>query len=186
MTDKSFHCKQCNYTTDRLYDYNKHKKTKTHLQNLCDIDTNENVFSCIKCNFYTTNKNNYNKHLLTQKHIVDSSEKKQHVCKHCEKQYSSKSNLWKHENKCTGSLKESSENNTSNEILVHFITQSKEIQNILIEQNKEYQKKTEELMKKTEEQSKQIMELTKAVSVTNNITNSNNNNTNKRIIRSSI
>lgn len=164
MTDEPFHCKHCNYTTNRIYDYTKHNKTKMHLKHLSNIDNNKNIFSCIKCNFYTTNKNNYTQHLLTKKHLIDSSEKKLCICKFCEKQYSNQSNLCKHEQKCNN------KNNKSDEILLQFVRQSKEIQNILIEQNKE-------LQNKMIEQSKQIIELTKVVSVTTNITNQNTQNT---------
>lgn len=188
-----YECKKCNHITSSLNDFNLHIESIEHLgkkgkkteKKISEISqTKPEKFNCELCNITTTRFSHYQNHIKTTKHLLKIKPIKRNKieCPDCNKEYSTNGNLTKHKKICKGPIKESIENNTSNEILVNFITQSKEIQNILIEQNKELQNKiieqNEQFMKKTEEQSKQIMELTKAVSVTNNITNSNSNNNN--------
>lgn len=63
-------------------------------------------FCCIKCKYITTTTNHLKQHLLTKKHInmpdeQDGNERVcQYKCDNCDKQYHSKSGLWKHSQKC--------------------------------------------------------------------------------------
>jgi hypothetical protein len=52
-------------------------------------------FECEKCKYTTAKKGNYDKHLTTQKHIGLSLQ-----CSVCNKQYTTKSGLWKHKETC--------------------------------------------------------------------------------------
>jgi len=52
-------------------------------------------FNCEKCNYSTTKKGNYDKHLNTKKHLSSP-----HHCSTCNKQYTTKSGLWKHRETC--------------------------------------------------------------------------------------
>ena len=185
-----YECKHCCYITSHIYDFNNHNKSNEHLgkiggkeEEIISRKTSEK-YICELCDFNTHRHSHYQNHIKTKKHLSKTipSEFDKTVCPGCNKEYSCNWNLSRHKKICKVPLKESNENNTPNDTLVQFITQSKEIQNILIEQNKELQNKiieqNEQFMKKTEEQSKQIMELTKVVSITNKITNSNNNSNN--------
>ena len=55
-------------------------------------------FECIKCNYSTTKKGNYDKHITTKKHLSSPNH-----CTICNKQYSTKSGLWKHKETCQSS-----------------------------------------------------------------------------------
>ena len=52
-------------------------------------------FLCEKCNYSTTKKGNYDKHITTKKHLSSP-----HHCNTCNKQYTTKSGLWKHREIC--------------------------------------------------------------------------------------
>lgn len=52
-------------------------------------------FECVKCNYSTTKKGNYDKHITTKKHLSSPN-----FCNTCNKQYSTKSGLWKHKETC--------------------------------------------------------------------------------------
>jgi hypothetical protein len=52
-------------------------------------------FECVKCNYSTTKKGNYDKHITTKKHLSSPNH-----CSTCNKQYSTKSGLWKHKETC--------------------------------------------------------------------------------------
>ncbi len=59
-------CELCNYTTNKLFNFNKHKLTKKHQQmELCDKilkESNRSSFICNYCNKKYTSKTYYNKH----------------------------------------------------------------------------------------------------------------------------
>jgi len=74
-------------------------------------------FTCINCDYFTDKKSSYDKHLLTSKHIkltnvntfsnnscpkmIDTN--KIFNCKLCDKEFTSRVGLWKHNKKCNGS-----------------------------------------------------------------------------------
>jgi hypothetical protein len=62
------------------------------------------------------------------------------------------------------------------DVLVEFIKENKELRNILVEQNKEFQEKTTRLLHHNEQQTKIIAELAQKQSITNNTTNKTTNN----------
>lgn len=191
-----FRCEKCDYNTCRLSDFKRHIDTITH--NVKNMSTNVNEISpisfyhCSDCSYTTSKHNDFQKHKMTKRHI--QREKKEakdskHTCGHCGKNYSAQSSLSRHRRTCVQTqdivLPVPSiqpiqpipqvqaapiiEENT----LMQFITQSKDIQNLLIEQNKEMQ----EIQRQNLEYQKQIIELSKQqTQITNNTTNNTTNN----------
>jgi len=156
---ENFICEYCYYVTSKLSDYNKHLLTLKH-QNRdknATLSTNcrKNIslnFICEKCNYNTSKQNDYNKHLLTMKHKINNDQNEtiknspKHYCDGCNKQFNSYNSLWKHKNKYNCKtidvISEKAPSNTiTSEMFMEFFKQSKELQNILIEQNKELQNK---------------------------------------------
>jgi hypothetical protein len=85
-------------------------------------------FNCINCDYFTDKKSSYEKHLLTSKHIkltnVNTFSNKScpkmidvnkiFNCKLCDKEFTSRVGLWKHNKKCNGShLNVTNEDNNS-------------------------------------------------------------------------
>jgi len=192
-----YHCEQCDYTTERLYDLKKHTQTKKHilrcLDDVAESKPPEHVYDCKVCDFSTTVYTEYVKHCETGFHSSYSEDKRPQCC-YCGMQYSAQSNLLKHRKRCKQknvvvqerTKEKMSEETTevrslteptnefryhTTDALLEFIKQSTEIQNVLIEQN-------EKLLQKTEEQSKQIQELAKnqalATTTNHNYTTTNN------------
>jgi len=92
-----------------------------------------------------------------------------HICQNCDKKYKDYSGLWRHKKKCFNEVNNKLINEEDNEETSNQITP--ELIMSVLQQNKELQKM---LM----EQNKTIIELSKNNSITN-ITNSNNNSNNK-------
>jgi len=65
-------------------------------------------YSCNECNLTTNNKKDYEIHLTTRKHnnnanplkIASLATQNSPKCKNCDKEYESRSGLWRHEKKC--------------------------------------------------------------------------------------
>jgi hypothetical protein len=139
-----------------------------NLQNTININADNETkcinkyFICETCNYRTNNKYDFNRHNVSQKHINKLSDEnnKTNICEHCKKEYVSKKNLKKHELKCKFIQQERPEITT--ELIVQILKQNKDLQNILIEQNK------------------QMMEMSKTQSISNNISNNSNNTTNQQ------
>ena len=168
---------------------------------------NENDFYCNICNFKCKYKSNYDKHLLTEKHkkkfiIVTEGEPEEikYICCNCNKEYINNSGLWKHKKKCipfdnkkgTTQLQNvftptnviSKSSIITPDIFFEVLKESKELQQVLIEQNKELQNKLLEqnnkLLEKDNiliEQNNKIIEL---ASKPQSIINNNNNTTNQQ------
>jgi hypothetical protein len=66
-----YYCSDCNYNTQKKYNFDCHIKSKKHHQNIvkCDDDEN-NIYLCEICNYSTNIYSNFAKHLNTQKHII--------------------------------------------------------------------------------------------------------------------
>ena len=137
-------------------------------------------YFCSKCQYITNNKKDFLKHSATLKHLnlvgmlINANKKSPehnledplpvvtesgHKCENCSRIYRHLPSLSRHKNTCT-IVKES--HDTSSDLVVELIKQSKELQNLLVEQNK------------------QIIELSKSQTVTNNITTNNTNTTNQQ------
>ena len=193
-----FHCEKCDYYTSRITDFKRHNDSITHNVKNMSIDVNENsqhtFYHCTGCSYTTSKHYDFQKHKLTKRHI--QREKKEnpvnnsiiHKCSQCGKQYSAQSSLSRNRRTCTPIpdpnplpvstievVPEPIMQRVDNDTLIQFITQSNEIQNLLIEQNKEMQ----EMQRQNLEYQKQIIELSKQQTqvthhTTNNTTNNNN------------
>jgi hypothetical protein len=135
-------------------------------------------FICEKCDYKTSKKSSFDKHLLTDKHNIslksDAGDTNCDIkvakscslmCEKCYKSYNSRNGLWKHKKTCIITEKETNINDKNNnneispELIMSVLQQNKELQQILLEQNKT------------------IIELSKNNSITNNnITHTNSHN----------
>ena len=166
------------------------------------------TFICDHCNYNCNKKTNYLRHLTSEKHNKNVNKiVKSNICEHCNKEFTTQSGLWKHRKKCVieenntvGEKKTCIEKKTDDEnkvsitnnipmdLILEVIKQSKEIQNVLVEQTKELQQKLLEqnqkllekenqLLEKEDqliEQNKQLIELAKKPSMVNSNNNNNN------------
>jgi hypothetical protein len=173
---KEYNCDCCNYNTSYKKDYSKHMLTAKH-KKLLDLTINRtNLTNNISCVEF--------------------------ICNNCNKKYNSRVGLWYHKNKnyCNKETREVAipqeaqsfiqgtkltvgSSDIPIELVLEVIKQSKEVQNVLIEQNKELQKQLLEhsnkllenenrLLEQNDKHHKQILEIAKKP----NMINSNNNN----------
>jgi len=111
-------------------------------------------FCCNYCNYKTSHKSKYDRHLLTAKHIkkvngnvleTQMSEKDIAIftCKKCNKEFLSRSGLWKHNNNCKVELVESlndTSNNQlpiSNDVIMKLLNDNQELKNIIFKQQEQ-------------------------------------------------
>ena len=105
-------------------------------------------FHCSVCDYYTSRKSQYDRHILTDKHknqqlSTNINEKVQESsaafnCE-CGKKYKDRSGLWRHAKKCqfnTVLTAEELSNQITPELILSVLHQNKELQTMLIEQNK--------------------------------------------------
>ena len=110
------------------------------------------LYNCEKCYFKTSHKNDYNKHLITLKHQktcfgnemeINGNENTQKnpkkpnlfVCEICNKNYNTKSGLWKHTKNCNINCKD--DNKSNNLQYENTNVSDKELIMMLIKQNSE-------------------------------------------------
>ena len=109
-------------------------------------------YFCEVCNYTTVTKSNFTKHLATAKHclLTDTNKKvsesiDQYVCSKCDKVYKSRVGLWGHNKKCSLSKDVSMSPPGipvfTTEVVLALVSQNKELQNILIEQNQKFMEK---------------------------------------------
>jgi len=135
------------------------------------MDTNEKnpikpiTFFCNICDFNTSNKKDFKRHSLTNKHLLltnpnEITPKNPLFICNCGKTYKHSSSLCAHKKKCTANndINNDDPNQITPELIMSVLHQNKELQQMLIEQNKT------------------IIELSKNSSMTNcnNTTNSHN------------
>ena len=78
-----YYCSDCNYKTQKKYNFNCHMKSKKHHQTIvkcCDDDDDDdddenNIYLCEICNYSTNLYSNFTKHLNTQKHKMKNKSK---------------------------------------------------------------------------------------------------------------
>ena len=121
-------------------------------------------YCCVSCNYTTSHKGHYDRHLLTSKHLNSnkstdngqiSDKKGQHdyKCSCCNKIYSDRSGLWRHQKKCKTSEEtpKSTEENITIEISEKKPDNTQQMnENFIIEfikQNQEFQKQFLEAIK---------------------------------------
>jgi hypothetical protein len=175
---KKFYCESCNYVTSNKYDYNKHMATLKHTTNIQLATSSINInsknaqqiatYDCSVCNFYSKNKTNYDKHLLTEKHINKTKgepKNTKHICSQCNKEYSIYNSLWKHKKHCVVISEQEPLQNKfipgnviTPELFMEVFRESKELQQVLIEQNKQLQNKLIEKDNQLLEQNNKLLE----------------------------
>jgi hypothetical protein len=107
---------------------------------------NPKKYSCELCTFYSNNLKDYNRHCKTLKHAQSQDDNKkpqkpqknpktEFVCIFCNKSYKYSSGLSRHTSKCI-SYKEN-ETNEKDDMLIDMLDKNKELQNIIVEQNKQ-------------------------------------------------
>jgi len=108
-------------------------------------------YYCKYCNHLTSHKSKFDRHLLTAKHIknVNGNVLETHMskkdintftCKKCNKEFLSRSGLWKHNKNCKVELLEVSNDNSnnqlpiSNDVIMKLLNDNQELKNIIVEQ----------------------------------------------------
>jgi len=113
---------------------------------------NAKNFECKNCYFLCAKKSDYDRHLSTRKHFLSHDGNKMEMKKNaenatayhckCGKHYTSYSGYWKHKNSCNLNMKQNNFSNVNNkeeitpELIVCVLQQNKELQHLVIEQNK--------------------------------------------------
>jgi hypothetical protein len=104
-------------------------------------------YECKICYYKTCRKSQYERHLLTPKHKSETNEtdlKQQddqitetnkYVCA-CGKECSSRTTLWRHKKKCTGTIPDD-EQTTDSQLIKYLMKENVEFKNLLLEQNKQ-------------------------------------------------
>ena len=186
-----YYCEICDIDCHKKNKFDQHVLTAKHKKrgNFSKND-NENfpLFKCTNCDIETNNKKDFEKHLLTAKHKNDNASDFSPLsfsCKKCGKKYKFSSGLCRHKQMCKDATTEYSKelglevknmdivvptkySMITPEIMTMVV---KEIQKVLIEQNKTI------LETVIAEQNKTILEVVK-MSGTNNSHNTINNNNN--------
>ena len=131
-------------------------------------DNNEKVFTCEKCAFKCCYESDFNRHILTAKHkLLTNTNKKTrenenvYNCE-CGKHYKHNSSLCKHKKTCSHINNNNTivvqENQEEKPSMMDFITQNKEIIDLLVAQNKEIIIQNKEIIMKNNEQAILIKE----------------------------
>ena len=105
-SSKCFNCSQCDYTTTRKYNYERHMNI-VHKTSLIDIPQNvaltsqnvahEEEHKCPTCYKQFTSKYNLKRHEPVCKNIIQPNQ-----CKECLKIFSSRTSLYHHKSHCKG------------------------------------------------------------------------------------
>ena len=118
--DKFFVCKNCNYKTSKLADYNKHLLTSKH-----------------KKNSYGNTLETKNRQKVANNEIIDISN--QISCNNCQRIFMTRSGLWKHKTKCKELDNKivSQENNISSDLIVKILNENRDMKQMLMDQQKQ-------------------------------------------------
>jgi hypothetical protein len=131
-------------------------------------------YECKKCNYTTSNKYDYTKHTMTAKHLkqqnyrameMDGNEKiAANTCYHCLKEFTTKSGLWKHTQKCVApneNIQDNKivENKATSDLFLQAMNRTNELQEAFLEQNRELQNKLLEKENYIIEQNNKLLEL---------------------------
>jgi hypothetical protein len=138
------------------------------------VQESSSFYNCYNCDYNTCRKSQYDRHLMTSKHLKNVEilqnttilvpKVPEFICNNCNNKYKHHSSLYNHKKKCIIEKEDTNEdkintNEISPELIMSVLQQNKELQTILLEQNKT------------------IIELSKNNSITNNnITHTNSHN----------
>jgi hypothetical protein len=161
-----YYCDVCKTECHKKNNYEKHLLTAKHkkMSDAMDNFHFSTILSCDICDINFANNKDYQKHLLTAKHKKKSScnessihFSKNYPCSQCGKKYASNSGLWRHKQQCKNALQSETYTETHDveteidimqftkqklqdmitpELVMMLIQQNKEMQNMMMEQNK--------------------------------------------------
>jgi len=97
-----FYCKLCLYESECFDSLQAHFKSEAHIDMVCALPK-DTVLTCLVCNQYVTNqKCNFRRHMTTCGVVKQIIEKPpvDFVCNVCNKQFQTRSGLFKHKQKC--------------------------------------------------------------------------------------
>jgi hypothetical protein len=154
----TFSCDVCRFQTRNKQDYTRHLSTTKHKHRAHgDENTPDktSTFSCETCLFQTRNKQDYTRHLSTTKHkhraqgdTNSSNNNSAGYSCGCGKYYAVYGSLWRHKKQCDGTPTQDIPIIT-NEVVLAIVQQNKELQHLLIEQNRKFMEKIAELASAT-------------------------------------
>jgi hypothetical protein len=157
--EEVYSCEKCNFFTPHKGNYNKHLKSNKHR----GIEKEQKKYSCVDCNYHTTYKTDYTRHMAGERHLriieLLKNNLNKNQCPNCKKQYDSSSAFCKHKLTC---IKKSANEDThfdesdsdneddkvsptpaspvtnaiTPEIVLELIQQNRDLQKIILEQNK--------------------------------------------------
>ena len=115
-----FCCIQCDYTTEKKFNFDKHLLTAKHVSTM---NLNENVEKCSKI-------------------------KSNHICSNCNKEYKDYSGLWRHKKKCgIIQCKEDLNDQKKQQQLVDYLMkENSEFKQLMIDQNKQMMDQNKQMM----------------------------------------
>lgn len=164
--NKSISCEKQDKNTRLLLD---RKQKSSQIQNqkyFCDI-----------CDYTTSKQSNYDKHQFTAKHkwkqsatFCSSENTEKYNCSFCGKKYKTRSGIWKHEKTCAKNIDTPSA--IPSEVVMKLIEKNNELQQLIIEQNRESTANTQKL----QEQMLNIVSENRIINNTTNTTNNTQNN----------
>lgn len=138
-------------------------------------------YYCEKCEFTCSKKYNWERHISTSKHTEEifghnfgakgaTSEIYEHICQYCNQKYKTNSGLWKHTKKCIQTNK--------TKMIIDVIKDDKNVQDFLMEQNKQLIEQLSQQNKQLIEQNNKLIELSQGntIGTMNNTINTNSNN----------
>ena len=138
-------------------------------------------YYCEKCDFTCSKKYNWERHISTSKHTEEifghnfgakgaTSEIYEHICQYCNQKYKTNSGLWKHTKKCIQTNK--------TKMIIDVIKDDKNVQDFLMEQNKQLIEQLSQQNKQLIEQNNKLIELSQGnnIGTMNNTINTNSNN----------
>ena len=141
---QKYYCQTCDYKTAKKTDFERHCSTRKHIlaingnilethsimkkksKNSQPINSNELIFS--------KPKNGQKSHKKNEK---NEKKTKNYPCIYCNKAYTTRSGLWKHQRVCFMTAQPSAEGNEDNNIVVELLKDNNDFKQLLIEQNQQ-------------------------------------------------
>ena len=137
-----YSCEKCKYNTVRKTNFDAHILSLKHIRKHNGSQNISNNYSCEQCNYNTIRKSNFDKHILSAKHInAGIQQKNKHVCEKCNKEYTNRSGLWKHNQMCilpppppSPIIEESTDNELTNrKLIMILIKENSELKNMMMQ-----------------------------------------------------
>ena len=172
--DKKYYCITCNYSSYRLYDFNRHKKSKKHISN------QQANFDAEICTRHKTDESRHKNDEVRHKNdefcaqFSDDDFEKGFTCDHCLKYFLDKSNRVRHIKNCKVKIQKE-DKKKQNKLLLkkdEIIKKKEQISKQLNEENEKLKQEIKDIEKEYLEFMKEMA--TKQVSTTINNSNTVN------------